>query len=105
MTDEKRQPPKAIFLQFYGEDFDPDDPDFDDIEPEITWCQDQINKSDICYVRKDIYDRAVAALELIVGENGRPDRYGYGAAANALDDEKRRIAREVLQETLGFFGG
>jgi hypothetical protein len=45
-----KEPPKVIYLQWYGEDYFDDnlscDPDADD----VTWCQDRINDTDLKYI-------------------------------------------------------
>lgn len=55
------EPPRKIYLQFYG------DSETDDIGPvddgDVTWCIDRINNSDIVYVREHWLQR----LELIEG--------------------------------------
>ena len=41
----KKKPPKEIYLQFYDDE--------NNIEEEITWCEDRINENDVIYVLKE----------------------------------------------------
>lgn len=57
MTDKpKSDTPERIYLQA-GDDRDT----FDDMDG-VTWCKDQINDSDIEYVRADVHDIANAEI-------------------------------------------
>jgi hypothetical protein len=44
----------------------------------------------------DITDQLAAALRAIV-DPAKPDKWGYGAAHNAFDDNKRAAAIEALR--------
>jgi len=66
-----REPPRAIWLQFYG---DGDEPLVDDDDAEVTWCKDKINTRDIQYVRENWLDRLEkieAAATNLVNVKGR----------------------------------
>lgn len=54
---------------------------------------------------KSIEARLADALESLVGPLSKDDRYGYGAASNALNDKKRNAARDVLAEYRSHING
>jgi hypothetical protein len=53
--------PARIWLQI-GDDLEPHETDFSALT-DVTWCQDNVNESDIEYVRADRHDDLVAANE------------------------------------------
>ncbi|MCU0810152.1 MAG: hypothetical protein MUE59_03800 [Thiobacillaceae bacterium] len=66
-----REPPRSIWLQFYG---DGAEPLVDDDAAEVTWCKDKINERDIQYVREawlDRLEKIEAAATNLVNVKGR----------------------------------
>jgi hypothetical protein len=84
-TDTK--PPARIFPQCHDEDGEPLRLDEDD----ITWCQDQIRETDVQYVRADIVDALIDALEI-----AKEEIEFLGGITKSLD-----IARAALAQAKG----
>lgn len=66
-----REPPRKIWLQYYGDEADPVN---DASDGDVTWCQDQINKHDVEYVRTTWLERLEkieAAAENLIMAKGR----------------------------------
>ena len=53
--------PDRVYVQFWGDIERPEDEMYDP-NWEVTWCDDQENDSDICYVREDKRDAEIHAL-------------------------------------------
>lgn len=51
--------PEVIYLQWFDEDGKPDE--------EVTWCQDEINDSDIAYIRKDVVTEGLTCVMTMLG--------------------------------------
>ena len=45
----RKPPPEKIYLQWYEHEGTED-------YPETTWCEDQINDSDVCFIRQDVIE-------------------------------------------------
>ena len=56
-----RQPPKDLYLQWYGDQDEPlEEPPYGS---EVSWCQEQIWNHDVRYVRVDRFRSVVEELE------------------------------------------
>ena len=65
--------PARIFLVMGDEDVTPED-NFLELD-EITWCSEKVFKTDIEYVRKDLYDAVKKKLEKAESDLSYSDQY------------------------------
>lgn len=64
VTRKKKTPPERIYLQWL-------DPDSHEEAYEVTWCVDQIDRTDPEYVRIDIYEKLLEAAKAMRDELSR----------------------------------
>lgn len=90
VTRMKNRPPEKIYLQW----FDPID--FSESE-EVTWCKDQIEKTDPEYIRKDLYNELKQAMRDTLLEIGR-GRKGHGYSGEVYTQSFNKKQMDDLWE-------
>jgi hypothetical protein len=82
--------PRVIYLQW-------NDPPDDD----VTWCVDEINDSDVAYIRMDIDQATLKKLRLATIALNKIARLYHMFSQRWVAYEMRRIARDCTKELKG----